>query len=83
MSTSRELACRELVELITDYLEGALPEDDRIRLEAHLAGCEGCSSYVEQMRRTIELTGMLTEDQIPPEGKEALLDVFRAWKAPP
>lgn len=80
MSTPQDLACKQLVELITDYLEGALPEPDRVRLDAHLTLCHGCSSYLEQMRRTIELTGMLTEDQIPPEGKQDLLGVFRAWK---
>ena len=80
MSTPEALACKELVELITDYLEGALAEHDRVRLEDHLALCDGCSSYLEQMRATIELTGMLTEDQIPAEGKQELLGVFRAWK---
>ena len=77
MSTPEALACKELVELITDYLEGALAEHDRVRLEDHLALCDGCSSYLEQMRMTIELTGMLTEDEIPAEGKQEL---FRAWK---
>jgi len=80
VSTAEALACKELVELITDYLEGALAEHDRVRLEDHLALCDGCTSYLEQMRATIELTGMLTEDQIPAEGKRELLGVFRAWK---
>ena len=80
MSTPEDLACKELVELITDYLEGALAEHDRVRLEDHLAKCDGCRSYLEQIRATIELTGMLTEDEIPAEGKQELLGVFRAWK---
>ena len=80
MSTSEDMACREFVELITDYLDGELPEHDRVRLEDHFAKCHGCTSYLEQMRATIELTGMLTEDQIPAEGKQELLGVFRAWK---
>lgn len=80
MSTSENLACKELVELLTHYLEGALAEHDRVRLEDHLALCDGCRSYLEQMRATIALTGMLTEDQIPAEGKQELLGVFRAWK---
>ena len=80
MSTPEDLACKELVELVTDYLDGALPEHDRVRLEDHLALCDGCRSYLEQMRATIELTGMLTEDEIPAEGKQELLGVFRAWK---
>ena len=80
MSTSQDMACMELVELITDYLDGELPEHDRVRLEDHLAKCDGCASYLEQMRATIELTGVLTEDQIPAEGKRELLGVFRTWK---
>lgn len=76
-----EMACRELVALVTEYLEGALEEDERARLEAHLAGCDGCSTYLEQMRTTIRLTGMLTEDRIPAEGRERLLGVYRAWHA--
>ena len=53
----RGLTCRELVELVTDYLEGALPAGERERFDAHIAACEGCDAYVEQVRRTIELTG--------------------------
>jgi len=77
VSTPEDLACKELVELITAYLDGELPEHDRVRLEDHLARCDGCRSYLEQMRATIELIGVLTEDQIPAEGKQEL---FRAWK---
>lgn len=80
MSTPDALACKELVELVTNYVEGALAEHDRVRLEDHLALCDGCTRYLEQMRMTIELTGMLTEDEIPAEGKQELLEVFRAWK---
>ena len=69
------LNCRELVELVTAYLEGDLSSD------AHLAGCDGCTTYVEQMRRTIELTGTLRVDDVPREAEEALLRAFRDWKA--
>jgi anti-sigma factor RsiW len=72
--------CKGLVELVTDYLEGALPEPERASFERHLAGCDGCGAYLEQMRVTIELTGLLTEDTIPAEGREELLGVFRAWR---
>lgn len=75
------MACKELVELVTDYLEGVLPEGDRARFEAHLDECDGCTIYLEQMRTTIRLTGRLTEDQIPPEGRQELLQLFRAWSA--
>jgi anti-sigma factor RsiW len=77
----QELTCRELVELVTDYLEGTLPDRDRDRFEAHIAGCDGCTNYLFQIRETIRLTGMLTEDQIPVEQRDALLDAFRGWRA--
>lgn len=73
------LTCHEVVELITDYLEDALPAKDRRRVEQHLAICQGCANYLEQMRETIELTGILSEDQIPEEQKQQLLDAFRGW----
>ena len=81
MTEHDELTCRELVELVTDYLEGALTPSARARLEEHLAGCNGCSAYLEQMRTTIRLTGRLTEEQIPEEGRQELLDVFRTWRS--
>jgi anti-sigma factor RsiW len=75
------MACQDLVELVTEYLEGALDDDRRAAVEAHLADCEGCSKYLEQMRTTILLTGRLREEQIPPEAREPLLRVFRDWRA--
>ena len=73
------MSCIELVELITEYLEGALPEDRRARFEEHLRGCDGCTAYMEQFETTIRLTGMLTEDQVPTDAREALLGAFRGW----
>jgi len=73
------LTCHEMVEIITDYLEEAMRPEDRRRVEAHLAGCEGCTTYLEQMRETIRLTGRLTEEQIPEVQKRQLLDAFRTW----
>jgi anti-sigma factor RsiW len=75
--------CSELVELVTEYLEGALPEDRRVRFEEHLRGCDGCTAYMEQFRTTIRLTGMLTEEQVPAEARDALLGAFRAWSSAP
>lgn len=75
------MTCRELVELVTDYLDGALPSRERERMEAHLEKCGGCSEYVEQMRQTIRLTGRLREDDVPLEAREALLTAFRGWRA--
>jgi predicted anti-sigma-YlaC factor YlaD len=73
--------CQNLVELVTEYLEGALDEDLRAAVEAHLAECEGCSNYLEQMRTTIRVTGRLREEQIPPEARAPLLRAFRDWRA--
>ena len=72
-----EMPCRELVERLSDLFEDALPERDRMRLEAHLAECDDCAVYLEQMRETIRLTGTLTEDQLSPEAREGLLAAFR------
>jgi anti-sigma factor RsiW len=71
--------CHEVVELITEYLEDALPPTDRRRVEEHLALCDGCDGYLDQMRQTIRLTGMLTEEQVPDVQKAALLEAFRSW----
>jgi anti-sigma factor RsiW len=79
--SDRALTCHEVIEIITDYLEGALPADDRRRVEEHLAICDGCTTYLEQMRETIRLTGMLTEEQIPEDQKRDLLEAFRTWTA--
>jgi anti-sigma factor RsiW len=80
VSAPVDMNCKSLVELVTDYLEGALPEAERAGLEQHLAQCDGCTAYLEQMRVTIRLTGMLTEEAMPPEGREELLGVFRTWR---
>jgi anti-sigma factor RsiW len=69
-----------MVELVTDYLEGGLSRRDRRRFERHIGGCDGCSTYLDQMRQTIHVLGKLTEDSISPEAKDALLHAFRDWK---
>jgi anti-sigma factor RsiW len=74
-----ELPCRELVELVTDYLEGRLPAIDRARFEAHLAACEACRLYLEQFRQTIRALGRLPEESLSPEVRAALLTAFRGW----
>jgi anti-sigma factor RsiW len=75
------ISCQELVELVTDYLEGRLSWSDRRRVENHLAGCEGCTRYLAQMRVTIATTGQLREEDLSDEAKTALLDAFRSWSA--
>jgi anti-sigma factor RsiW len=74
------LTCQELVELVTDYLEGTLSRRDRRRFEKHIKGCDGCSRYVEQMRLTIRAVGRLEEQHITARAREELLDAFRDWK---
>ena len=80
MSTN-DMTCRESVELFNDYVEGVLSDADRVRFEAHLTGCAGCRAYLDQIRRTIEVTGHLTQESIPVAIREQLLGVFRRWKA--
>jgi len=74
------LTCKELVELVTEYLEETLPESERARFEQHLDRCDGCTRYLLQMRRTIALTGRLTEASIEPGARDELLQLFRDWK---
>jgi anti-sigma factor RsiW len=80
--TAPALTCREVIDLLTDYVEDALPAEERRRVEAHLAICDGCTTYLEQVRETIRLTGMLTQEQIPDEEKQRLLAAFRDWTQP-
>ena len=75
-----ELSCQELVELVTDYLEGALDERHVRAFERHLTGCDGCTQYLEQFRTTITLTGTLTLDDLTPEAETALLQAFQGWR---
>jgi len=82
-NTYEELSCVELVELVTDYLENALPDELRDRFEQHIAHCAGCHTYVEQMRVTIRATGTLTPESISPEAETTLLEAFRGWRRSP
>jgi anti-sigma factor RsiW len=79
----RGLLCVEFVEVVTDYLEGAMDARDRARLEAHLGACDGCERYLAQIRTTIELTGRLSTDDVDalgPAARAELLTAFRAYK---
>jgi anti-sigma factor RsiW len=82
MSTAeiQEIRCRELVEVITDYLEGALPAPERARFERHIAGCDGCDAYLDQMRQTIGALGRLPPESLSPDAQRELLDAFRGWR---
>ena len=76
---STDLVCRQVVELISDYLDDALTADVRAAVEVHLAGCDGCTMVLEEFRRTISMTGMLTEDDVTPAQRDILLAAFRGW----
>jgi anti-sigma factor RsiW len=80
-SEIEQLSCQELVELVTDYLEGTLPDEDRLELERHLETCDGCRQYVEQMHATIALTGEARSLDLAPEAEKTLLAAFRDWKS--
>jgi anti-sigma factor RsiW len=74
------LSCQELVELVTEYLEGALSPADAARFDAHIAGCDGCTRYLDQIRQTIRVTGMLTVDDLTREAESALIEAFQGWR---
>jgi anti-sigma factor RsiW len=80
VSSARAITCKELTEALTDYLEGAMALEDRAALEAHLALCEGCATYVEQMRRVIRTVHELRVDDVEATAPASLLEAFRAWK---
>ena len=80
MRLDRELACRNVVELVTAYLEHALEPADRERFEEHLVFCDGCSTYLEQMRATVAAAGRVELEPLPAELEERLLEAFRDWR---
>ena len=75
------LVCRQAVELIGDYLDGTLSRRQRRRLEKHLAGCDACTAYLEQMRATIAASGRVTPDDLPSDVVEGLVNLFRQYRA--
>ncbi|HEY2371420.1 MAG TPA: zf-HC2 domain-containing protein [Gaiellaceae bacterium] len=80
MGDPRDLSCVHLVELVTDYLEGALSRRDRLRIEAHLEECPDCVAYLDQIRVTIAASGRLRAEWLDPEVKDALVQAFRGWR---
>jgi anti-sigma factor RsiW len=83
MARRREIVCQQAVELVTDYLEGALPGAARRRFERHLAGCPHCTEYLAQMRATIELAGRVTADDLTPQMQDEFIALYRQWRADP
>lgn len=74
------LTCKELVELVTDYLENGLTPVDRSRFEEHVMTCPPCHAHLDQMRRTIDVLGRLPEESLSPDAEHDLLEAFRTWK---
>jgi anti-sigma factor RsiW len=81
LTFARAYECREMVELVTDYIEGALSPRQRRRFDAHLAGCPHCTEYLRQMRATIAATGRLSAESLSEEMRSDLLAVYRRWRA--
>lgn len=77
----KDIVCQQAVEMITDYLDGALSRRDRRRLENHLRACANCTAYLEQIKLTIQLTGTIEADDLSPEAKAELTELYRHWKA--
>lgn len=75
------MRCRQVVELMTDYLEGALSSSDRARFEQHIAGCDGCTEYLRQLRKSIALTGRLAVAPVPDRFARELERAFRDWRS--
>jgi anti-sigma factor RsiW len=75
------MSCKELVELVTDYLEGRLPDATRQQLEEHLKLCDGCTAYIEQMRVTLRALGTIPEETIPVQARQELIAAFRELRA--
>jgi anti-sigma factor RsiW len=78
---AEQLSCQELVELVTSYFEGGLPAADRERFDAHIATCDGCDRYLDQMRATIRVSGSLRPADLAPDEERKLLAAFADWKA--
>jgi anti-sigma factor RsiW len=77
-----DIVCRDVVELITDYLEGALPVKQRVELEQHLVICRGCADHVGQVQATRHVLASLdAHDEVTPEARERLLQTFREWRS--
>jgi anti-sigma factor RsiW len=79
---AEHVTCQEVVELVSDYLDRALPPEEASLFEQHVNFCDGCDWYLEQMRETIGTVGRITEEDVPEGTREKLLAAFREWKRP-
>jgi anti-sigma factor RsiW len=78
--SAEHLTCQEVVELVTEYLEGALSDEELSLFEQHLNFCDGCVWYLDQLRMTIATVGQIGEEGLPTETRERLLAAFRDWR---
>jgi anti-sigma factor RsiW len=78
---TKDLVCQQAVELVTDYLDGALGRRDRRRFESHLRACPNCCVYLEQIRRTIQLTGAMEAQDLTPEARADLIELYQRWRS--
>jgi anti-sigma factor RsiW len=81
MQTAEDISCQELVELVTEYFEGALAPDEHARFEEHAATCQGCKAYLAQMRETIRQLGRLDPIHVSPEAETELREAFRSFRS--
>ena len=79
MFRRRRLSCQQMVELVTEYLDGVMEPRRRARFEEHLAGCAGCTAYLAQFRTTVAVVGRLDVDDVPAPVMDELLSAFRTW----
>jgi anti-sigma factor RsiW len=77
----KDIVCQQAVELVTDYLEGKLTRRDRRRFERHVRACPNCSTYLEQMRTTIRAVGAIEPDELTPDARDAIVDLYREWRS--
>jgi anti-sigma factor RsiW len=75
------MTCRQVVELMTGYLEGTLSVAERARFEEHIAGCDGCRAYLAQLRTTRQVLGRLADEPVPASVEKELLEAFRSWRS--
>ncbi|HEX4175466.1 MAG TPA: zf-HC2 domain-containing protein [Acidimicrobiales bacterium] len=83
LSLRGSLECRQAVELVTDYLEGALSRRQRRRLEAHLRACPNCSAYLEQIQAVIAISGAVEPDDLSDQASSDLTELYRRWREDP
>jgi anti-sigma factor RsiW len=80
MADHDHISCQQVVELVTGYLDRTLAPEDASLFEQHINFCDGCEWYLDQMRATVSAVGRITEEEVPPETREKLLNAFREWK---